>query len=99
MKVVIDGSTVAEASEAELVEIEGNWYFPPSSIVDGVLSPSETPYTCPWKGVCAYQNVTTAAGTRNDGAWSYPAPDASAIKRVGKDFSGYVTFAKPVSFE
>jgi uncharacterized protein (DUF427 family) len=99
MKAVIDGSTVAEAPEADLIQIEGNWYFPPSSIAEGVLTPSATPYTCPWKGVCDYLNVTTSSGTRSDGAWRYPTPDGSAIERIGKDFSGYVAFGKPVSFE
>ena len=31
--------------------IEGNFYFPPSSVSVGVLRDSPTPHTCPWKGV------------------------------------------------
>lgn len=88
MKATINGRVVAEAPESELVSIEGNWYFPPSSIADGALDDSATPYTCPWKGVAQYHNV---AG-QSDAGWSYPQPPSSAITRVGKDFGGYVAF-------
>jgi uncharacterized protein (DUF427 family) len=88
MKATINGQVVAEAPESELVSIEGNWYFPPSSVRDGALSDSPTPYTCPWKGVAQYHNVAGQV----DAGWSYPAPPASAISRVGRDFGGYVAF-------
>ena len=57
MQVTIDGAVVADAPESELVKIEGNWYFPPSSVKDGYLVESATPYTCPWKGECQYFSV------------------------------------------
>ena len=52
MKAHVNGTVIAEAPESELIKIEGNWYFPPSSIAEGFLSQSPTPYTCPWKGEC-----------------------------------------------
>jgi hypothetical protein len=36
--------------ESDLIPIEGNYYFPPSSLSAGAFSESPTPYTCPWKG-------------------------------------------------
>jgi Domain of unknown function (DUF427) len=54
MKAIIDGAVVADAPESDLISIDGNYYFPPSSIRSGVLSDSPTPYTCPWKGVAQY---------------------------------------------
>lgn len=97
MKAVIDGVVVAEAARDELLRIEGNWYFPPSSIADGALVESPTPYTCPWKGECQYYHVVADGTQHPDGAWAYPTPYPSAFDRVGADFSGYVAFGKDVS--
>jgi uncharacterized protein (DUF427 family) len=97
MKAHVNGTVIAEAPESELIKIEGNWYFPPSSIVAGMLTESPTPYTCPWKGECQYFTVTVDGQSLPDRAWSYPTPYPSGIERVGKDFSNYVAFWKDVS--
>lgn len=96
MKAVLDGSVIAEADKEDLISIEGNWYFPPTSVRAGVLSTTDTPYTCPWKGVCQYYTVTVDDTALQDRAWSYPEPYPTAIERVGRDFSGYVAFWKEV---
>ena len=92
MQATINGKVIAEATDSDIIRIEGNAYFPPSSLVGSPLTDSETPYTCPWKGKAQYHDVTTADGVSADAAWSYPEPRPGAIKRVGKDFSGYVAF-------
>jgi len=92
MKAVIGDTVIAEAAQDDLIKIEGNWYFPPSSIVEGHLVESPTPYTCPWKGECQYFTVDGL----QDRAWSYPTPYPTGIERVGKDFSNYVAFWKEV---
>jgi len=97
MKALLDGTVIAEAPTEDLVRIEGNWYFPPASVADGALVESPTPYTCPWKGECQYFSVRDGDTIRPDLAWSYPTPYPSAIERVGRDFAGYVAFAKDVS--
>jgi uncharacterized protein (DUF427 family) len=96
MKAVVDGTVIAEAPKEELIAIEGNWYFPPSSVKSELLTTSDTPYTCPWKGECQYFDVTVDGTALHDRAWSYPNPYASAFDRVGKDFSNYVAFWKEV---
>jgi uncharacterized protein (DUF427 family) len=96
MKAELDGSVLAEADEADLISIEGNWYFPPSSVTPGVLTESPTPYTCPWKGACQYFTVTVNGQSYPDRAWSYPTLNPGAVERVGKDFAGYVAFWKEV---
>jgi uncharacterized protein (DUF427 family) len=96
MKAVLGDTVLAEADEAELILIEGNKYFPPTSVKDGVLVESPTPYTCPWKGECQYYTVSAGDQQLADRAWSYPTPYPTAIERVGKDFSGYVAFWKEV---
>ena len=97
MKARLGSTVLAEAPEDRLVQIEGNWYFPPDSVVDGVLVASPTPYTCPWKGVCQYFTVVADGQELPDRAWAYPHPYPTAIDRVGVDFSGYVAFWKEVA--
>ncbi len=97
MKAVLGDTVIAEANDDDLIQIEGNWYFPPASVKEGFLSESPTPYTCPWKGECQYFNVSVDGGeVLTDRAWSYPHPYPTAFERVGKDFSGYVAFWKEV---
>lgn len=96
MKAVWNGKTIAEAPREDLIYIEGNWYFPPSSVDQGFLQKSSTPYTCPWKGVCQYFNVVEGESESKDNAWSYPNPLPSAVDTVKKDFSNYVAFWRDV---
>lgn len=96
MKAVLDGSVLAEADDGDLISIEGNWYFPPSSVTDGVLVESPTPYRCPWKGDAQYYSVRRGDEVLQDLAWSYPALYPGAIERVGRDFSGYIAFSNEV---
>src|SRR3954462_1878844 len=96
MKAVVDGTVIAEAPQEDLIRIEGNWYFPPASVVTGALELSPTPSICRWKGVCQYFTVTVDGKRLQDRAWSYPHPYDSAADRVRKDFSDYVSFWKDV---
>jgi len=93
---VLGDTVLAEAPKEDLLSIEGNWYFPPSAVKDGVLVDSPTPYTCPWKGECQYYTVQADGRKLPDRAWSYPQPYPTAIDKVGRDFSGYVAFWKEV---
>ena len=94
MKATIDGTVIADAPESELISIEGNYYFPPASLSASAFSDSPTPYTCPWKGVARYHDVSVAGSVRHDAAWSYPDPYPASFARVGKNYSGYVAFDK-----
>jgi uncharacterized protein (DUF427 family) len=93
MKAVIDSTVVADAPESELITIEGNAYFPPSSMVLA-LEASPTPYTCPWKGAAQYHDIAVNGRTYHDAAWSYPTPKPASFDRVGSDYSGYIAFDK-----
>ena len=96
MKAVMGDTVVAEAPKDELISIEGNWYFPPSSVKSELLTDSPTPYTCPWKGECQYFTVNVNGEHLQDHAWAYPYPCPTAFDRVGKDFTDYVAFWKEV---
>ncbi len=97
MRATIDGTVIAEATQDHLVQIEGNWYFPPSAVAPGAIVESPTAYHCPWKGDAQYFDVVTPEGTTKDGAWSYPELKPSAVERVGRDFAGYVAFSRGVT--
>jgi uncharacterized protein (DUF427 family) len=96
MKAVLNDQVIAEAPKEDLIYIEGNWYFPPSSVKQELLRKSDTPYTCPWKGVCQYFDVSQGENWHRDNAFSYPTPKPSAIDTVKKDFSNYVAFWQDV---
>jgi uncharacterized protein (DUF427 family) len=96
MKAIWNDQVIAEADKDDLIYIEQNWYFPPSSVRQDFLQKSDTPYRCPWKGDCQYYNVGQDGQLSNDNAWTYPGPYPSAIEKVKKDFSGYVAFWRDV---
>lgn len=94
MKAIWNGHVLAESDET--IMIEGNHYFPLSSVKEGVLTDSDTQYHCPWKGDAKYYNVVIDGETKADGAWGYPHPKESAIALVGKDFSKTVAFDRSI---
>ncbi|WP_199438880.1 DUF427 domain-containing protein [Umezawaea beigongshangensis] len=93
MKAALGDRVIATADAEDLVLIEGNRYFPPSSVEWSVLEPSPTAYTCPWKGQAEYYSLV---GGPKDVAWAYTAPRADAVERVGRDFAGFVAFDRAV---
>jgi uncharacterized protein (DUF427 family) len=99
VKASLQGHVLAEAPDDEVVIIEGNAYFPPSAVTRGVLSESQTPYVCPWKGRCQYFDAAVDGKAAADAAWSCPTPLDSAVQRVGSDFEGFVAFSLVVTVE
>jgi len=97
MKAIWNDTIIAEAPKEDLIYIEQNWYFPPAAVKTEYLRRSDTPYTCPWKGVCQYFDVGRDEQWSSDNAWSYPEPKASATDIVKKDFSDYIAFWRDVS--
>jgi len=97
MKAMWRGIVVADAPKDQLIYIEQNWYFPPASVKQEFLRRSDTPYTCPWKGVCQYFDVGRDSEWSKDSAWCYPQPKPSALEIVKKDFSGYIAFWRDVA--
>ena len=96
MKAILGDTVIAEAPKEDLISIDGNWYFPPSSVKMELLEKSPTPYTCPWKGECQYYSVRDGDQLLQDRAFSYPTPYPSSFDRVGKGYSGYMVFWKEV---
>lgn len=90
MKATWNGTVLAESDDTVLVE--GNHYFPMTSINCEFFQDSETHTTCPWKGVASYFTLSVDGKLNPDAAWFYPTPkpEASAV-------SGRVAFWKGVT--
>ena len=80
MKAVWNGAVLAESEETQVVE--GNHYFPPSSVRDEYFEPSDKHTTCGWKGVASYKTVVVDGQRNEDAAWFYPEtkPEAEKIR-------------------
>ena len=84
----IANTVIAEADEYETVE--GNVYFPPSSIKDkSMLESSSLTTKCPWKGTASYYTLKVDGQTYKDAAWYYPEP-----KDKAKNIKDHVAFCK-----
>lgn len=92
MKAIWNGVTIAEANEDELIKIEGNWYFPPSSVNKELLTPTDHRTECFWKGTASYYTINADGQAFENGAWYYHEPMAGSLERVKKDFKDFVAF-------
>jgi uncharacterized protein (DUF427 family) len=93
MSRAIRNDTVIAESD-DIVMVEGNHYFPASSVRADVLAPSAKQTTCPWKGVASYHTVVVNGQRNEDAAWFYAAPKDAAAQITGR-----VAFWKGVRIE
>lgn len=73
-----NGTVLAESEET--VVVEGNHYFPRSSVRADVLRDSDTTSVCPWKGTASYYSIEVDGQLNRDAAWYYPQPKAAAAE-------------------
>ena len=78
MKARWHNTTIAESDD--WIELEGNIYFPLSTIRQEYLAPSSTTSVCCWKGTAHYYDVVVKGKVNKDAAWYYPEPKAAANK-------------------
>lgn len=97
MKALWRDHVVAEASDDELIRVEGAWYFPPSAVDHDLLVESPTPYTCSWRGEIQYYSLRADGVTEPDAAWCYPSMPQEAIDRIGLDARRYIAFSPTVT--
>ncbi len=81
MKAVWKGQVIAESDETRV--IEGNHYFPPTSLRAGHFEESATHTTCSWKGEASYKTVVVNGERNPDAAWYYPDPKPAAAEIRG----------------
>ena len=89
MKAIWNGTVLAESNRT--VVVEGNHYFPSSSMNRQYFRPSATHTTCPWKGEASYYDVVVNGQANHDAAWYYSDPSEAA-----KDIKDHVAFWKGV---
>jgi len=79
MRAVWNGAVIAESDQT--VVVEGNHYFPASSVDQQYLKPSSNHTVCSWKGLASYYDVVVGDQVNRDAAWYYaePKPAASEI--------------------
>lgn len=72
------------ANSDDTVVVEGNHYFPLSSVNSDYLRESDTHSTCPWKGQASYYNIVVRDEVNEDAAWYYPDPKPAAVEICGR---------------
>jgi len=80
MKAIWNGQVIAESDD--IVNVEGNSYFPIESVKKEFLKESDTQTVCPWKGTASYYSLNVGGTENPDAAWYYadPKPKAEEIK-------------------
>lgn len=75
-----NGQVIAESDD--LVNIEGNYYFPTSSINKEFYNESSTSSHCHWKGEANYYSLYVEGKENKDAVWYYATPKdaAKAVK-------------------
>ncbi len=78
MQAVWNGAVLAESDRT--VVVEGNHYFPPESVDERYLRPSERHTLCPWKGVASYHAIEVDGQRNEAAAWYYADPSSAAAE-------------------
>ncbi|MFC3860069.1 DUF427 domain-containing protein [Deinococcus antarcticus] len=92
MKAVWNGQIIAGSTDT--VVVEGNHYFPASSVRQEFLRPSDTTSVCPWKGTAHYYTLEVNGQTNPDAVWYYPEP-----KEAARQIAGRVAFWRGVTLQ
>ncbi len=66
------------AQSADTVLVEGNHYFPESSLNKEFITFSNHKSSCAWKGQASYYTLIVNGDTNPDAVWYYPDPKPEA---------------------
>ena len=73
-----NGAVIAESDKT--VKVEGNHYFPSSSVKQEYLAQNSKTSVCPWKGVANYYDIIVKGKVNPAAAWTYAQPSDAAKK-------------------
>jgi len=92
MQAIWKDTVIAESDD--IVTVEGNHYFPESSLKREFISFSNHKTSCAWKGQASYYSLMVQGEMNPDAAWYYadPKPEAANIQ-------GRVAFWKGVKIQ
>ncbi|MCP4421199.1 MAG: DUF427 domain-containing protein [Chloroflexi bacterium] len=91
-KAIWNGTVLAESDKTETVE--GNHYFPLSSINREYFKESRHTSICPWKGVANYYTIEVGEQKNENAAWYYPSP-----KNAASNIRNHVAFWRGVKIK
>src|SRR5664279_1700302 len=89
MKATWNGATIAESDDT--VVVEGNHYFPETSLKREYVTFSNHRSSCPWKGQAHYYSLMVDGEMNENAVWYYPEPSEAA-----RQIKGRVAFWKGV---
>ena len=80
MKAIWNKQVIAESDD--VINVEGNSYFPVEAVYKEYLKASDTETVCHWKGLASYYSLKVVGASNQDAAWYYaePRPLADGIK-------------------
>lgn len=81
MKAIWNNEVLADSSQT--IVVEGNHYFPSSSLNMQFFKQSEKHTVCSWKGTASYYNLEVNGQSNPDAAWFYPEPKSAANNIAG----------------
>lgn len=76
MQALWNDTVIAESDDT--VVVEGNHYFPMSSLVRDYVVDSAHRTTCAWKGEAHYYTLRVNGSENANAAWYYPTPSQGA---------------------
>ena len=82
MKATWNDQLIAESDYS--VVVEGNHYFPLTSVKREFTRESSTTTMCPWKGTANYYSLEVDGKINVDAAWYYPDPMPAAEQIRGR---------------
>ena len=80
MRAIWNKQVIAESDD--IINVEGNAYFPVEAVNKDYLKASDTETLCHWKGTASYFDLQVDGLENQDAAWYYhePRPLADGIK-------------------
>lgn len=91
-KAIWNNQVIAESNDT--VVVEGNHYFPRTSLKDAYFKESTDTSVCGWKGTANYFHVDVDGNVNENAAWVYQTPKPEA-----KEIAGRVAFWRGVKVE
>ena len=85
-----NGTVIAQSDET--IVVEGNHYFPPSSVTADLLESTDHRTRCPWKGDASYFDIVVDGERSTNAAWTYVDP-----KDAASNIKDHVAFYPAVS--
>jgi uncharacterized protein (DUF427 family) len=89
MKAIWNNRIIAESDD--IINVEGNSYFPLEAVNSEFFWESDTHTVCHWKGTASYYSLKVEGLENKDAAWYYPEP-----RPLADGIKGRVAFWKGV---